>query len=71
MFDILISANGIIKLLQNPNDYKAAGADSIKPVVLKNLSNEIAHFLAILFQKSLVTGQVRKDRTKACVKVKR
>ena len=49
---ISISANGITKLLQNLNAHKAPGPDSMKPVVLKNLCNEIAPFLAVLFQKS-------------------
>ena len=39
----------------------------MKPVVLKNLCNEIAPLLAVIFQKSLKTGQVPKDWTKACV----
>ena len=34
---------------------------------LKNLSNEIALFLSVLFQKSLDSGQVPHDWTKACV----
>ena len=39
----------------------------MKPVVLKNLFNEIVPLLAVIFQKSLNTGQVPKDWTKACV----
>ena len=39
----------------------------LKPTVLKNLSNEIALFLSVLFQKSLDSGQVPHDWTKACV----
>ena len=58
---------GIIKLLCNLNPSKALGPDSIKPIVLKNLSNEIALFLSVLFQKSLHSGQVPHDWTKACV----
>ena len=42
---------GIIKLLCNLNPSKASGQDSIKPIVLKNLSNEITLFLSVLFQK--------------------
>ena len=51
----------------NLNPSKASGPDSIKPIVLKNLSNEIALFLSVLFQKSLDSGQVPHDWTKACV----
>ena len=58
---------GIIKLLCNLNPSKASGPDSIKHIVLKNLSNEIALFLSVLFQKSLDSGQVPNDWTKACV----
>ena len=36
-------------------------------IVLKNLSNEIALFLSVFFQKSLDSGQVPHDWTKACV----
>ena len=67
MPEITISVPGIIKLLCNLNPSKASGPDSIKPIVLKNLSNEIALFLSVLFQKSLDSGQVPHDWTKACV----
>ena len=48
MPEITISVPGIIKLLCNLNPSKASGPDSIKPIVLKNLSNEIALFLSVL-----------------------
>ena len=67
MADITISVNGITKLLQKLNPNKASGPDSMKPIVLKNLCKEIAPVLAVIFQKSLNTGQVPKDWTKACV----
>ena len=67
MPEITIYVPGIIKLLGNLNPSKASGLDSIKPIVLKNLSNEIALFLSVLFQKSLDSGQVPHDWTKACV----
>ena len=35
------------------NPSKASRQDSIKPIVLKNLNNEIALFLSVPFQKSL------------------
>ena len=40
MPDIDISVNGVLKLLQGLNPSKAAGSDTIKPVVLKELANE-------------------------------
>ena len=65
--EITISVSGIKKLLCNLNPSKASGQDTIKPIVLKNLSNESALFLSVLFQKSLDSGQVPHDWTKACV----
>ena len=66
MPEIAISVSGITKLLCNLNPRKASGPDSIKPIVLKNLSNEIALFRSVFFQKSLDSGQVPHDWTKAC-----
>ena len=51
----------------NLNPSKASGPDSIKPIVLKNLSNKIALFLSVLYKKSLDSGQVLHDWTKTCV----
>ena len=74
MADITISVSGITKHLQKLNPNKASGPDSVKPIVLKNLCivlknlcKEIAPDLAVIFQKSLNTGQVPKDWTKTCV----
>ena len=58
MPEITTSVPGVIKLLCNLNLSKASGPDSIELIVLKNLSNEIALFLSVLFQKSLDSGQV-------------
>ena len=49
MPDIDISASGILKLLTSLNPSKVAGPDSIKPVVLKELANEIAPFVTAIF----------------------
>ena len=67
MPEITTYVPGIIKLLCNLNPSKASGTDSIKPIVLKNLSNEITLFLSVPFQKSLDSSQVPHDWTKACV----
>ena len=56
MPDLTISANGIIKLLQNLKPDKALGPDHIKPLLLKNLSTEIAPILQVLFTKSVEEG---------------
>lgn len=67
MPDVVISANGVLKLLTSLNPSKAAGPDAIKPVVLKELANEIAPIVAAIFQLSLDTGTVPSDWKKAFV----
>ena len=58
MPDIDISASGVLKLLQVLNPSKAAGPDTINPVVLKELANEIAPIVTAIFQLSLDIGPV-------------
>jgi hypothetical protein len=53
MPDIDISTKGIKKLINNLNPHKAAGPDQIRPVVLKNINQEISPILTKLFKKSL------------------
>ena len=48
----------ILKLLGNLKTDKASGLDEIKPVVLKELGNEIAPVIQIIFRKSVQTGQL-------------
>ena len=67
MPDINIDTKGINKLLSNLKSDKAAGPDQIKPVVLKELRDEISPIIQVLFQKSLNTGQVPKDWSTAIV----
>ena len=67
MPDIKIDLNGVIKLLSNLKPDKAAGPDSIKPVVLKRLKTEIAPVICLLFEKTLQTGQLPSDWKKAQV----
>ena len=47
--------------MDNLKPHKASGPDIIPPMVLKELSNEIAPMLQIIFQISLTTGQVPDD----------
>ena len=62
MPDITISTNRILKLLGNLKTDKAAGRpDEIKPIVLKELRNEIAPVIQIIFEKSLQTDQLQND----------
>ena len=59
--DLIISENGILKLLQKLNPNKAAGPDNIRPKVLKELATNIAPILHIIFGVSLDTGVVPRD----------
>ena len=67
MPDIDISVSGVLKLLQGLNPSKAAGPDTIKSVVLKELANEIAPIVTAIFQLSLDTGRVPPEWKQALV----
>jgi len=67
MDSITISTNGILKLLKDLNPNKAAGPDHIKPLVLRELRDVIAPVLQVLFQKSLDSGEVPEDWSRASV----
>ena len=56
MPDIDISLNGLLKLLKNLKPGKAAGPDKLKPLLLKELRDEIAPIIKVIFDKSLQTG---------------
>ena len=53
MPDIDISFNGLLKLLKNLKPGKAAGPDKLKPLLLKELRDEIAPIIKVIFDKSL------------------
>ena len=61
MPDIVITDDGVLKMLQNINPNKASGPDQLSPNLLKELSNEIAPFLTMIFRSSLQTGTVPND----------
>ena len=61
MPEINIDQNGILKLLSKLKPGKAAGPDGIKPIVLKELREEITPIIQLLFQKSLSTGNIPTD----------
>ena len=67
MPNIELTVSGIKKLLDNLKPQKASGPDSISPMVLKELSNEIAPILEIIFRFSLRTGEVPDDWKEANV----
>ena len=56
--ELTITENGILKLLLKINPNKAAGPDDLKPRILKELAEEIAPILNIIFNKSLDSGLV-------------
>ena len=67
MPEININLNGILKLLSNLQPRKAAGPDEIRPIVLRELRTEIAPIIQLIFEKSLATGKLPSDWTRANV----
>ena len=62
-----ISLNGLLKLLHNLKRGKAAGPDKLKPLLLRELRDEIAPIIKVIFDRSLQTGKLPADWTKANV----
>ena len=60
MNDIVISKEGVIKLLKGLNPSKALGPDELHPRVLKELA-ELGPVFAHLFQQSIDTGEIPKE----------
>ena len=65
MQDIKISTAGVNKLLSGLNVSKAAGPDAIRPIVLKELCQEITPIVTLIFQTSFDSGIVPTDWKKA------
>ena len=61
MRDIIITENGINKLLQNINIHKASGPDNIHGRILKECTTQIAPILTTLFSLSFKTGKIPDD----------
>ena len=61
MPDIIITENGINKLLQNINNHKASGPDNIHGRISKECTTQIAPILTTLFSLSLKTGKIPDD----------
>ena len=61
MPDFTISSDGISKLLKNLKPNKAASPDKIRPLVLRELREEIAPILEAIFTKSLDPGKLPDD----------
>ena len=62
MEDIVVTKEGVIKLLKGLNPSKALGPDELHPRVLKELATELGPIFAHLFQQSIDSG----DISKAC-----
>ena len=54
--NIVVTTNGIIKLLNDHKQSKSEVPDEIHPHVLKESSAQVAPFLKYIFQKSLETS---------------
>ena len=61
MNDIVISKDGVIKLIKGLNPYKALGPDELHPRVLTELATELGPVFAYLFQQSMDTGEIPKE----------
>ena len=61
MDDIVVSNEGVTKLLKGLNTSKALGPDELHPRVLKELATELGPVFAHRFQKSLDTGEIPKE----------
>ena len=67
MPEINIDLKGVLELLSNLKPDKSPGPDGIKPIILKELREEIAPVIQLLFQKSISTGKIPSDWTKTYV----
>ena len=58
MPDIIITTEGVAKLLHCLNPNKATGPDEVHAKILQLAANELAPTLSLIFQKSLITGEL-------------
>ena len=65
MEDIVVTKEGVTKPLKGLNPSKALGPDELHPRVLKELATELGPIFAHLFQQSIDSGEIRKERTLA------
>ena len=67
MSELIVTRNGIVKLLNELNPNKASGPDEIAAKLLKECSEDIADGLVLLFNKSLKQGKIPEDWREAIV----
>ena len=60
--NIVVSSEGVIKLLKGLYLLKTLGPDELRHRVLKELADELGPIFAHLFQQSLDTGEIPKER---------
>ena len=65
MEDIVVTKEGVIKLLKGLNPSKALGPDELHPRVLKELATELGPIFAHLFQQSIDSGDIPEEWTLA------
>ena len=58
MDNIVVSVNGVIKLLRNLKSFTASGPDGIPTMLLKETAEQIAPAVTLLFQASINQGRV-------------
>ena len=61
MDDIVVSKEGVIRLLKGLSPSKTLGPDELHPRVLKELATELGPVFAHLFQQSIDTGEIPKE----------
>ena len=59
--DIIVTKEGVTKLLKGLNPSKALGPDELHPRVLKELATELGTVFAHLFQQSIDKGELPKE----------
>jgi hypothetical protein len=67
MEDIVVNVAGVAKLLRNTKPHKATGPDGVPARLLKEVAEEIAPAITILFQASINQGVVPSSWKKASV----
>ena len=61
MDEIVVTKEGVSKLLKGLKPSKALGPDELPPMVLKELSKELGPVFSHLFQQSINTGEIPKE----------
>ena len=61
MPDIEVSTDGVLKLLRKINPGKASGPDMIPARILRDLAEDLAPNLTIIFQRTLTLEEVPAD----------